>query len=63
MRLSEQLKAARKAAAMSQEDVARMADMTLNNYARIERGESGTTIATLERIAEVLGLRLELRKK
>ena len=48
---------------MSQEEVARRCGMSLNNYARIERGDTGTTVSTLEHIAQVLGLELELTLK
>lgn len=61
--INDQLRAARKRLRLSQEEVARLAGMTLNNYARIERGLSGTTVATLDKIAEVLNLRLTLTEK
>lgn len=57
------LKDARIVKGWSQEETARRCGMSLNNYARIERGESGTTVATLERIATELGMRLQLLKK
>lgn len=62
-KIHEQLKAARLAKGWSQEEMARRAGMTLNNYSRIERGVTGTKVSTLERIADVLGMRLELREK
>lgn len=58
--LCAKIRAARKAAGMTQEEVARHCEMTLTNYARIERGESGTTVATMECIAKALGLQLAL---
>ena len=57
----ELLKEARRSAGMSQEEVARRCGMSLNNYARIERGDTGTTVSTLEHIANVLGLELTLK--
>lgn len=57
----ELLKEARQSAGMSQEEVARRCGMSLNNYARIERGDTGTTVSTLEHIASVLGLELTLK--
>jgi transcriptional regulator with XRE-family HTH domain len=57
-----QLKAARTEKGYSQERMAHECGMTMNNYARIERGDNGTTIATFERIANALGYRLTLEK-
>ena len=60
--LLNQLKAARMEKGYSQERIAHECGMTMNNYARIERGDNGTTIATFERIANALGYRLTLEK-
>lgn len=60
--LMEQLKQARENKGYSQERTARESGMTTTNYARIERGEAGTTMATLERIARTLGYRLTLER-
>lgn len=60
--LLEQLKQARECKGYSQERTARESGMTTTNYARIERGDRGTTIATFERIANALGYRLTLEK-
>lgn len=57
------LKAAREAKGMTQEQTARACGMTLNNYARIERGDTGTTVSTLQKIADTLDLRLVLTAK
>lgn len=57
------LKAAREAKGMTQEQTARACGMTLNNYARIERGDTGTTVSTLQKIADTLDLRLALVAK
>ena len=61
MNVHEQIKAARKAKGWSQEETARRCGMSLNNYARIERGDNGTTIRTLEKIAATLGLKITLK--
>ncbi len=61
MNVHEQIKAARKAKGWSQEETARRCGMSLNNYARIERGDNGTTIRTLEKIATTLGLKITLK--
>ena len=60
--LLDQLKAARLEKGYSQERIAHESGMTMTNYARIERGDNGTTIATMERIANALGYRLTLEK-
>ena len=62
MNVHEQIKAARKAKGWSQEETARRCGMSLNNYARIERGDNGTTIRTMEKIAELLGLKITLKE-
>jgi transcriptional regulator with XRE-family HTH domain len=57
------LKSAREAKGMTQEQTAHACGMTLNNYARIERGDTGTTVRTLQKIADTLDLRLVLTAK
>lgn len=57
------LKSAREAKGMTQEQTAHACGMTLNNYARIERGDTGTTVHTLQKIADTLDLRLVLTAK
>lgn len=57
------LKTTREAKGMTQEQTARACGMTLNNYARIERGDTGTTVHTLQKIADTLDLRLVLTAK
>lgn len=57
------LKSAREAKGLTQEQTARACGMTLNNYARIERGDTGTTVSTLQKIADTLDLRLVLTAK
>ena len=57
------LKAAREVKGMTQEQTAHACGITLNNYARIERGDTGTTVRTLQKIADTLDLRLVLTAK
>ncbi|MEN0086100.1 MAG: helix-turn-helix transcriptional regulator [Leifsonia sp.] len=45
---------ARIALAMSQEDIANLADMHVTNYGRIERGEANSELHTIVRIATAL---------
>lgn len=62
-KLLQVLKTAREAKGMTQEQTAHACGMTLNNYARIERGDTGTTVRTLQKIADTLDLRLVLTAK
>lgn len=55
--LHEKIVAARKGAHLTQQAVADAVGLERETYARIERG-TGTTVATLKRIGEYLGLRL-----
>jgi transcriptional regulator with XRE-family HTH domain len=60
--IANRLQKLRKEKGYSQERTAHECGMTMTNYARIERGDNGTTIATFERIANALGYRLILEK-
>lgn len=53
-----ELKERRKALGMTQQQVAERCGMSRENYARIERGAASTTLATLQRVADALGLRV-----
>lgn len=48
------LKNIRKQRNMTQEDVAAEADMSTNYYARIERGDTGTSMEIFEKIIKAL---------
>ena len=61
--LLEKLKEERKAANITQRDMAEAVDMERETYTRIERGKQGTTVSTMQRIGEVLGLTLAFVKK
>jgi transcriptional regulator with XRE-family HTH domain len=54
--IGEQIRLARKAAKLSQEGLARRADVSMNLVSRLERGEiTDPHWSTLSRIAEALG--------
>lgn len=55
--LGSRLKKAREAARMTQLDVAKAADINVNYYAQIERGEINTSYEKLQRIAKALKLK------
>ncbi len=56
--LGDKLRSARKKANLTQEQVADRADMHVNYYARIERGEINTSYEKLHKIAEVLKIKI-----
>lgn len=55
-RIGRALKRARLARELTQEQAAELADLSLKYYGEIERGVANTTLDTLERIANVVGL-------
>lgn len=58
MEIHEKLRAARKSKHWSQEEMADKMGMSVNGYAKIERGETKTHNPKLPRIVETLGLSL-----
>lgn len=52
---------ARTALGWTQAELAARAGVARATVARIERGEAGVTLATLQRVAAALGQRLEVR--
>lgn len=54
------LKSARKKAKLTQEEVASRADISVNYYARIERGEAMPRYDIVKQIAKVLHINLPL---
>ncbi len=54
MTLAENIKEARKARGMSQDELAEMVNVHQTYISQVERGVSNLTIAMLERIADVL---------
>lgn len=61
--MKDEIKRARQAQGLTQREVAERSGISRENYARIERGAASTTLATLERIAEALQMRLTLISK
>jgi transcriptional regulator with XRE-family HTH domain len=54
--LGEKLRKAREAVKLTQQEVATAADMHVNFYARIERGEENPSFEKLQSIMKVLGI-------
>lgn len=55
--LGEKLRKAREAAKLTQQEVATAADVHVNFYARIERGEENPSFDKLRSIMRVLGIK------
>lgn len=56
-KIGKKLKEARKKIGLTQENVAKKADISINYYARIERDEENPTLETLERVLKALKLK------
>ncbi len=54
--LSERVRVARQALALSQESVADLAEMHVTNFGKIERGVANPSLHTIIRISSVLGV-------
>lgn len=54
--LSDNIRAARRGADMTQDEVADAAEMQVAVYSRIERGESDPRLSSLRKIARALGV-------
>lgn len=63
MKIHEQLREERRQRHMTQGDVAKEAGLERETYTRIERGRQGTTVSTMQRLGEILGLTLTFIKK
>ncbi len=60
VRLGRDVKARREAAGLSQRELADIVEIRQTNIARLEAGDVVPTICTLDRIADALGLTLEV---
>lgn len=61
--LVEQIKKAREKKGLTQDEVAKKSGMTTTYFAMIERGEVNPSIAKINKILDVVGLQLVLKKK
>ena len=63
-RIGNSIKARRKALRVTQIQLAKLADISVNTLYKIERGQANPTLETLDGIAEVLGMEvcLDVRK-
>ena len=61
--LGEQIKNRRKVLKIRQEDLAEISGVALRTIVSIERGEGNPSLETLLKLAEVLGMELQLNVK
>lgn len=57
------IKARRKALRVTQQQLAQLADVSVNTLYKIERGQANPTLETLDGIADVLGMQVCLEVK
>lgn len=60
MSVLETIRSRRMALGLKQEDLAEMAGVSLSTIKDMDRGEGNPSLATLEKVVEVLGLELRL---
>lgn len=56
IRYGKRLRTARLAKGLTQQELAEKADLSVNHYAQIERGEKNPSVTTISSIVQVLGL-------
>lgn len=61
MSLQQVMKARRKSLALSQQDLAEMAGLSLATIKDIERGKGNPSMSTVMRILEILGIEIQYR--
>ncbi len=62
-KFSEAMRVARAKKNISQKEAAHLAGIAQNNWCQIETGKTEPTIGTMEKIANSLGLEIEIRTK
>ena len=55
-KIGKSIKARRKALRVTQQQLAQLADVSVNTLYKIERGQANPTLETLDGIADVLGM-------
>jgi len=60
VKLGKKLKEAREKKEMTQSEVATLANIHVNYYARVERGEENPSLDKLRKIAEILNVTIQL---
>lgn len=62
-KIGNSIKARRKALRVTQQQLAQLADVSVNTLYKIERGQANPTLETLDGIADVLGMEVCLEVK
>ncbi|MDF0716536.1 helix-turn-helix transcriptional regulator [Muricauda sp. 334s03] len=62
-KIGKSIKARRKALRVTQQQLAQLADVSVNTLYKIERGQANPTLETLDGIADVLGMEVCLEVK
>jgi len=62
-KIGKSIKARRKALRVTQQQLAQLADVSVNTLYKIERGQANPTLETLDGIADVLGMEVCLKVK
>ena len=62
-KIGKSIKARRKALRVTQQQLAQLADVSVNTLYNIERGQANPTLETLDGIADVLGMEVCLKVK
>lgn len=62
-KIGKSIKARRKALRVTQQQLAQLADVSVNTLYKIERGQANPTLETLDGIADVLGMGVCLEVK
>lgn len=62
-KIGNSIKARRKAFRVTQQQLAQLADVSVNTLYKIERGQANPTLETLDGIADVLGMEVCLEVK
>jgi transcriptional regulator with XRE-family HTH domain len=61
--IGKQIRERRKELRVTQPDLAEMAGISINTFYKIERGQANPTVLVLNKIAEILGMELNLEVK
>jgi transcriptional regulator with XRE-family HTH domain len=62
-KIGKSIKARRKALRVTQQQLAQLANVSVNTLYKIERGQANPTLETLDGIADVLGMEVCLKVK
>ena len=61
MKIQEVMKLQRKALGITQQDLADMSEIAISTIKKIESGKGNPSLSTVEKIMDILGMRLNMR--